>query len=100
VFYVTGPVKRPGVYSFNAQRISLRQAIAAAGGLERPLFAKKATCEISRRPADGKPESCIVDLDAMLKGKLEDVWLEANDLLSIAFDGRAPTEPTEAGGSE
>ena len=45
-YYVDGEVKRAGVYSLSARKISLRQALAAAGGLDQGV--KDAFIEVMR----------------------------------------------------
>jgi protein involved in polysaccharide export with SLBB domain len=90
IVYLTGKVQRPGTYKAKAT-LTLGQAIAAAGGLTPQLFRRKATCEISRL-ADTKSMSRIVDLDAILTKKVADLEIQPNDLLTVAYDGRAATD--------
>jgi len=87
-FYVTGHVLRPGTYSLTGRRITLRQAIAAAGGLG-PL-AWPSRCELIRRHSNEQEEIIQLDLDAIFAGTQPDVLLKPNDVINVGTHPVAP----------
>lgn len=87
-FYVTGEVPRPGVYSLTGRNITLKQALAAAGG-PGPLAWLPNTILI-RRIGDNQELTIPVDLEAVLRGEEPDYMLKPNDVLAIGSDFRAP----------
>src|SRR5439155_23316733 len=58
-YYIDGHVNRAGVYSLTARKISLKQAIAAAGDFD--ALAVPARTEIVRRIGDDKEVFAVVD---------------------------------------
>jgi len=87
-FYVMGHVMRPGVYSLTGRKITLRQAIAAAGGLD--PFAWPSRCELIRRHSDEQQEIIQLDLDAIFAGTQPDVVLKPNDVINVGTHPVAP----------
>jgi protein involved in polysaccharide export with SLBB domain len=87
-FYVYGNVYRPGVFSLTGRRITVRQAIAAAGGLA-PL-AIPDRCELVRRYNDSQEEIIRLNLDAIFAGAQPDVVLKPNDTINVGTNALAP----------
>lgn len=87
-FYVFGNVYRPGVFSLTGRRITVRQAIAAAGGLG-PL-AIPDRCELIRRYNDNQEEIIRLNLDAIFAGTQPDVVLKPNDTINVGTNAAAP----------
>jgi len=87
-FYMMGHVARPGAYQLTGRQISLKQAIAAAGGLG-PL-AWPARCEIIRRIGQDREQIIQVDLDRIFAGKDEDFFLKPDDIVNV---GTHPITP-------
>jgi len=88
VFYVMGHVVRPGVYSLTGQEITLRQAIAAAGGLD--ALAWPTRCEIVRRIDGDREETTQWDLERIMNGKDPDLYLKPEDLINVGTHAVAP----------
>jgi len=86
-FYVMGEVLRPGVYQMMGRRITVKQAIAAAGNLG-PL-AWPENCILIRRIGDNKEQTIPLDMEAIFKGETPDLILKPNDLLAVGTDIRA-----------
>lgn len=87
VYYVMGQVGRTGPFTFNAEQVTLKSAIAAAGGLG-PL-AWPTNCTIYRR--HGLREQMIqVDLDAIFAGKEDDVTVLRGDIINVGTSPFAP----------
>jgi polysaccharide biosynthesis/export protein len=87
-FYVNGNVYRPGVFSLTGRKITVRQAIIAAGGLA-PL-AIPDRCELIRRYNDNQEEIIRLNLDAIFAGTQPDVVLKPNDTINVGTNVAAP----------
>lgn len=87
VYYVMGQVVRPGPFAFNAEPITLKGAIAAAGGLA-PL-AWPDRCTIYRRI--GQREQMVqVNLDRIFAGKDPDFFIRRGDIVNVGTHPVAP----------
>lgn len=87
LYYVMGQVNRPGPYAFNAEQITLKAAVAAAGNLG-PL-AWPTNCTVYRRT--GMREQMIqVDLDAIFAGKTPDFVIRRGDIINVGTSPAAP----------
>ena len=86
-FYIMGEVLRPGVYSLTGRRITVKQALAAAGNLA-PLAWPENSILI-RRVGDNQEQIIALDVDAICHGKRPDLYLKPNDVLAIGTDVRA-----------
>ena len=84
VIYIMGDVGRPGGYamSSNASHLTLLQAIARAGSANKTSVPSKV--RLIRNTGDGTKET-RVHLDAMEKGKIPDIDLQANDIIFVPF---------------
>jgi len=88
VFYVSGEVNRPGVYSLSGQQMTLRQAITASGGLN-PL-AWPSRCEIIRRIDDDREEMTQWNLARVMEMQDPDFFLKPNDHIHVGTHAIAP----------
>ncbi len=88
VFYLMGHVVRPGVYSLTGQAITLRQAIAAAGGLD--ALAWPTRCEITRRLDGDREETTQWDLARIMEGRDPDLYLKPDDVVNVGTHAIAP----------
>lgn len=87
VYYVMGQVNRLGTFSFNAEKVTLKAAIAAAGGLS-PL-AWPDRCTVYRRL--GQREQMIqVNLDRIFAGKDPDFLIKRGDIINVGTHPFAP----------
>jgi len=81
VFFVTGAVKTPGSFTLK-EGTTLRQAVSLAQGLT--FNAKSAQGVIFREnSALGSRQEIKVDISAIMKGKKEDIPLQANDVIIV-----------------
>ena len=86
-FYLLGHVNRPGVYSLTGRKVTLKQAIAASGGLDPVAIPRR--CDLIRRI--GNTEVTVaVDLQRIFDGEQPDIFLKANDLVNVGTDMLAP----------
>lgn len=81
--YVTGLVNTAGPVSIPENgSLSVLRAIAATGGIREYMKVKEAT--LIRRLTNGEQVHVKLELGEMLAGNVEDVELQAGDILSIA----------------
>ncbi len=87
VYYVMGQVNRVGGFAFNAETITLKAAIAMAGGLSGLAWPSR--CTVYRRL--GQREQMIqVDLDRIFAGKDADFVLKRGDIINVGTHPFAP----------
>jgi len=85
-FCVYGNVNRVGYFNMTGRRMTLKQAIAAAGGLGPLAWPKRV--EIVRRIGREKEEIALVDFDKIASGELPDIFIKPDDLINV---GTHPT---------
>ena len=87
VYYVMGQVNRVGAFAFNAEPITLKAAIATAGGLAGLAWPSR--CTVYRRL--GQREQMIqVDLDRIFAGKDADFLIKRGDIINVGTHPLAP----------
>ncbi|UCC29059.1 MAG: polysaccharide biosynthesis/export family protein [Phycisphaerales bacterium] len=87
VYYVMGQVNRVGAFRFNAEAITLKAAIAVAGGLSDLAWPDR--CTVYRRL--GQREQMIqVDLDRVFAGKDPDFYIKRGDIINVGTHPFAP----------
>jgi len=84
---IMGNVKREGFINITGRPITLKQAIAAAGGLGPLAWPKR--CEIVRRIGRDKEAIVMMDLDKIASGEQPDVFIKPNDLINVGTHGTA-----------
>jgi len=87
-FYMMGHILRPGVYSLTGREMTLKQAVAQAGGLSGMAWPSK--CEITRRLGRDREQVVQVDLDRIFAGKAPDIFLRPNDTVNVGTHALAP----------
>ena len=80
-FCIMGNVNNQGYVNVTGRPMTLKMAIAAAGGLG-PLAWPK-TCEVIRRIGKKKEEIVLVDLDKIANGEQPDFFIKPNDLINV-----------------
>lgn len=80
-FCIMGNVNRTGYIPLTGRPMTLKQAIAAAGGLG-PLAWPK-YCEVVRRIGQKKEEIVMVDLDKIANGEQPDFFIKPHDLINV-----------------
>ena len=86
-FYVTGEVLRPGVYSFPSRRITVKQALSAAGNVG-PLAWPENSLLI-RRIGNNQEQIIPLDAEAIFRGEEPDFFLKPDDVIAVGTDPRA-----------
>jgi protein involved in polysaccharide export with SLBB domain len=87
-FYLMGHVNRAGVYTLTGRKVTLKQAIAAAGNLDGLAIPRRA--EIIRRVGANQEVTVQVNLQAIFDGEQPDLFLKPNDILNVGTDIVAP----------
>ncbi len=85
-FFIMGNVNKSGVINITGRPMTLKMAIAAAGGLG-PLAWPK-NVEVIRRIGKEKEEIVMVDLDKIASGEQPDFFIKPHDLINV---GTHPT---------
>lgn len=85
-FSIMGNVNNQGFINITGRPMTLKMAIAAAGGLGPLAWPKR--CEVVRRIARNKEETVMVDLDKIASGEQPDFFIKPNDLINV---GTHPT---------
>ncbi len=85
-FSIMGNVNGQGVINMTGRPLTLKMAIAAAGGLGELAWPKH--CEITRRIGKDREETVMVDLDKIYRGEQPDFFIKPNDLINV---GTHPT---------
>ena len=80
-FCVMGNVVQQGYIPITGRPLTLKMAIAAAGGLGPLAYPKR--CEVTRRIGRKKEETVMVDLDKIANGELPDFFIKPNDLINV-----------------
>ena len=85
-FCIMGNVNSQGFINITGRPMTLKMAIAAAGGLG-PLAWPK-NCEVVRRIGKKREEIVLVNLDKIASGEQPDFFIKPNDLINV---GTHPT---------
>ena len=86
-FCIMGNVNRSGYIPLTGRPMTLKQAIAAAGGLGPLAWPKR--CEVVRRIGRKKEEIVMVDLDKIASGEQPDFFIKPHDLINIGTHATA-----------
>jgi polysaccharide biosynthesis/export protein len=87
-YYVLGHVRGPGAYIIPPEGITLKGAVAAAGGLD--PFAWPDRCEIARKIGPDQEELHQVNLDRIFAFQDDDVDIKPGDVVNV---GTHPLSP-------
>jgi polysaccharide export outer membrane protein len=85
-FCIMGNVNAQGFINITGRPMTLKMAIAAAGGLGPLAWPKR--CEVVRRIGKKREEIVMVDLDKISAGEQPDFFIKPNDLINV---GTHPT---------
>ena len=80
-FCIMGNVNAQGFINLTGRPMTLKMAIAAAGGLGPLAWPKR--CEVVRRVGRKKEEIVMVDLDKIACGEQPDFFIKPNDLINV-----------------
>lgn len=87
-YYLMGHVIRPGVYALAGFNVTVKQAIAAAGGLEALAWPDR--CEVVRRIGPDRETIIPIDLDRIFSGREADLFLKPDDIVNVGTHAAAP----------
>jgi polysaccharide export outer membrane protein len=87
-FYMGGHVARVGVYSLSARKITLKQAVIAAGMFD--AMAIPSRTDLVRRLSNDTEVFVSVDLDKIFDGSQSDIYLKPNDVVTVGTNWSAP----------
>lgn len=80
-FYMMGHVARPGAYRFSGRPMTVKEAIASAGGFDALAWPSRA--DLVRRLSQYEEQIVQLDLDAIFAGNAPDFYLRPNDILNV-----------------
>jgi len=83
-FAIMGNVNRSGYIDITGRPMTLKMAVAAAGGLG-PLASPK-NVEVIRRIGTAREEIVMVNLDKIASGEQPDFFIKPNDLINVGTD--------------
>jgi len=83
-FAIMGNVNRSGYIDITGRPMTLKMAIAAAGGLG-PLASPK-NVDVTRRIGTAREEIVTVNLDKIASGEQPDFFIKPNDLINVGTD--------------
>jgi hypothetical protein len=86
-FCIMGNVNRTGYIPLTGRPMTLKQAIAAAGGLGPLAWPKR--CEVIRRIGRKKEEIVMMDLDKIASGEQPDFFIKPHDLINVGTHATA-----------
>jgi polysaccharide biosynthesis/export protein len=88
VYYMGGHVQRTGVYSLTGPKVTLKQAVIAAGMLDQVAIPQRT--DVIRRIGTDREVFARVDLDAIFAGKAPDMFLKPDDTVMVGTNFFAP----------
>jgi len=80
-YYMMGNVARPGAYELTGRKLTVKEAIAAAGGFGPLAWPSRA--DLIRRVTGDEEQMIQLDLDAIFAGNAPDFYLKPNDIVNV-----------------
>lgn len=87
-YYMGGHVARVGVYSLTGRKITLKQAVVAAGMLDQTAIPQRT--DVIRRIGADKEIFARVDLAKIWEGSQPDIFLKPDDVVQVGTNFFAP----------
>lgn len=87
-YYIGGNVLAAGAYSLTGRKITLKQAVIAARGLNEVAWPSRT--DVIRRLPGNKEVFVRVDLDKIFSGQEPDLYLKADDQVNVGTNAIAP----------
>jgi protein involved in polysaccharide export with SLBB domain len=89
VYYMGGHIARTGVYSLSGNKVTLKQAVIAAGMLDQ-LAIPQRTQVVRRLPGRNEEVFATVDLAKIFAGEAPDFYLKGDDQIMVGTSPLAP----------
>jgi len=86
-FYIMGEVQRPGVYTLTGRKLTVKQAVVAAGNLGMLAWPENAL--LTRRIGNNQEQTIALNLEAIFRGEEADIFLKPNDIIAVGTDVRS-----------
>ena len=86
-FYVMGEVLRPGVFSLTGRKLTVKQAIVAAGNFAPLAWPENAI--LIRRIGNNQEQTIHLNLEAIFRGEEPDIFLKPNDIIAVGTNVRS-----------
>jgi hypothetical protein len=87
-FYIMGEVLRPGAYSLMGRRVTLKQAVAAAGNFGALSWPNNSV--LIRRIGRDQEQMMAVLLNEIFAGREADVYLKPDDIVAVGSHWSTP----------
>jgi hypothetical protein len=87
-FYMMGEVARPGVYSLTGRRITVKQALAAAGNLGASAWPENSY--LVRRIGENQEQVIAIDIEKIFRGEESDIFLKPEDVIAVGTHFAVP----------
>ena len=86
-YFICGNTNYQGVVPMDGRPVTLKMAVAAAGGLGPLAWPRR--CEVTRRIGKNKEETVMVDLDKIASGEQPDFFIKPLDLINVGTHATA-----------
>jgi len=86
-YFIYGNTNFQGVVPMDGRPLTLKMAVAAAGGLGPLAWPRR--CEVTRRIGRNKEETVMVDLDKIASGEQPDFFIKPLDLINVGTHATA-----------
>jgi protein involved in polysaccharide export with SLBB domain len=86
-YFIYGNTNYQGVVPMDGRPVTLKMAVAAAGGLGPLAWPRR--CEVTRRIGKNKEETVMVDLDKIASGEQPDFFIKPLDLINVGTHATA-----------
>jgi polysaccharide export outer membrane protein len=80
-FFLMGNVARPGAYTLTGRRLTVKEAVASAGGFGPLAWPSRA--DLVRRVTEDEEQIIQLDLDAIFAGDAPDFYVKPSDIVNI-----------------
>lgn len=86
-FYMAGAVLRPGPYSLTGRKVTIKEALSAAGNMGPLAWPENAL--LIRRVGDNQEQMIPIDIQAIYLGQEPDIFLKPDDIVAVGTDVRS-----------
>jgi polysaccharide export outer membrane protein len=86
-YYIYGSTNYQGVVPMDGRPVTLKMAVAAAGGLGPLAWPRR--CEVTRRIGRNREETVMVDLNKIASGEQPDFFIKPLDLINVGTHSTA-----------